>query len=356
MIKLNKGYKYRFYPTEEQKQQIQLNFNANRYIWNQFLAIKSFNYKEFARKMGFSEMCLILTMAKKSEEWLCESDSTSLQQTLRQLDDSYKRFFKGLVKYPNFKSKRNLKESYTTKPNIKDKAVKIPKLGEIKIELSRELSVDKIGLCTISKDLDRYYISFNVEVSCKNKFIKTGEKIGIDVGIKSFATISTGEQFQIPKKLWKIESRISFLQRKLSKRIKGSSNYEKLKKAINKLNFQLANIRKDFQHKLSTDLVKRFDVIAIEDLNVKGMMKNRKLARAIGRVSFYSFFNMLKYKCIEHEKELKILNRWFPSSKTCSCCGNYKADLKLSDRVYKCECGLELDRDLNASRNILANA
>ncbi|MGL4988195.1 MAG: RNA-guided endonuclease InsQ/TnpB family protein [Cetobacterium sp.] len=353
---MNKGYKYRFYPTEEQIEQIDKNLNGNRYVWNQFLAIREFRYKEFKLKMNFASMCLLLTVAKESDEWLKETDSKSLQQTLRQLDESYRRFFKGVAKYPKFKSKRNLKESYTTKPIIEENAIKIPKLGVINIELSRQLKVDKIGLCTLSKEVDRYYISFNVEVSTLNKYSKTGGEIGIDVGIKTFATISTGEQFQIPKKIWKIESRIAVLQRRLSKRVKGSCNYLKLKKAINKLYFQLSNIRKDFQHKLSTDLVKRFDVIAVEDLNVKGMMKNRKLARAIGRVSFYSFFNMLKYKCTEHGKELKILNRWFPSSKTCSCCGNYKVDLKLSDRTYKCDCGLEIDRDLNASINILANA
>ncbi|MGL4904314.1 MAG: RNA-guided endonuclease InsQ/TnpB family protein [Cetobacterium sp.] len=352
---MNKGYKFRIYPTEEQKEKIEKNLNASRYIWNQFLALREFRYKNFEKKMNFASMCLILTEAKKAEEWLNEVDSISLQQTLRQLDDSYKRFFKGLSKFPHFKLKRNSKESYTTKPNVKDGCVKLPKLGIIKIELSRDLKVDKIGMCTISKGIDRYYISFNVEVTSK-KYPKTGNKIGIDVGIKTFATISTGEQFVIPKKIWKIENRIAFLQRKLSKRVKGSSNYLKLKKAINKLYFQLANIRKDFQHKLSTNLVKKFDVIAIEDLNVKGMMKNRKLSRAIGRASFNSFFSMLKYKCREHDKDLKVLDRWFPSSKTCSCCGNYKADLKLSDRVYKCECGLEIDRDLNASINILANA
>ncbi|MGL4989355.1 MAG: RNA-guided endonuclease TnpB family protein, partial [Cetobacterium sp.] len=261
---MNKGYKYRFYPTENQRKQIQKNINANRYIWNQFLAIREFRHKEFKAKMNFANMCSLLTIAKKSDEWLSESDSTALQQTLKQLDESYKRFFKGLTGCPKFKSKRNLKESYTTKPSIKDKIIKIRKLGEIKIKFSRELNVDKIGFCTISKELDRYYISFNVEVT-NEKHPKTGEKIGIDVGIKAFATISTGEQFLIPKKIWKIENRISFLQKKLSKRIKGSFNYLKVKKAINKLHFQLSNIRKDFQHKLSTNLVKRFDVIAIED-------------------------------------------------------------------------------------------
>ena len=351
---MQKGYKYRFYPTEEQRESIEKTLNGMRYVWNGFLALRESKYKEFGVKMNYGAMNKVLTEVKKCDEWLKECDSIALQQTLRQLDDSYKRFFKGIAKYPRFKSKKNSKNSYTTKPNIKeDSPIKIPKLGEISIRWSRELNVDKIGMCTISKEDNRYFISFNVEVTTIDKWGKTGESIGIDVGLKTFAFCSTGEEFRIPKKLWAIESRIGKLQRKLSRRKKGGANYNKLKSHINKLHSKLSNVRKDFQHKLSTDLVKRYDVIAVEDLNVKGMMENKHLARAIGRASFDSFFNMLKYKCEEHDKKFKKVNAQY-TSQTCFVCGHTEKSNRKTQAEFKCmNCGHEDHADLNASKNIL---
>lgn len=351
--KVNRGYKYRFYPTEEQKQQIEINLNCQRYVWNGFLALKEFRYKEFGESLTYNKMSSILTKIKECETWLKNADKWVLQQCLRQLDRAFQRFYKKIGKFPRFKSKRNLKDSYETKPNIKADRVIIPKLGELNIYYSRPLKVEKIGMCTISKKNNKYYISFNVIVS-KNKYSKTGKRVGIDLGLKTFAYTSDNEQYFIPKKIWALEKRLQKQQRKLSKKKNRDSNrYKKLKKYISGLHEKIANIRNDFQHKLSTKLVKQYDYIAIEDLNVKGMMSNRKLARAIGKCSFYNFRVLLEYKCKEHDKELIVINRWFPSSKTCSCCGGYKVDLKLSDRTYKCsECGAVIDRDLNASINI----
>lgn len=351
---MNKGYKYRFYPTKEQKQQIEINLNCQRYIWNGFLALKEFRYKEFGDSLSYSYMDKTLTKIKECENWLKQADKWVLQQCLRQLDTAFQRFYKKIGKFPRFKSKRNPKDSYTTKPVFrKDGSFTIPKLGILDINWSRPLDVDKIGMCTISKKNDKYYISFNVVVS-KTKYNKTGKKVGIDLGLKTFAFTSDNEQYFIPKKIWVLERRLGKQQRKLSKKKnKNSNRYIRLKRYIANLHERMSNIRNDFQHKLTTMLVKSYDYIAIEDLNVKGMMSNRKLARAIGRCSFYNFRVLLEYKCKEHDKELMVINRWFPSSKTCSCCGSIKNDLKLSDRIYKCdECGATIDRDYNASINI----
>lgn len=351
---MNKGYKYRFYPTEEQKQQIEINLNCQRYVWNGFLALKEFKYKEFNENVSLKIMDKTLTEIKKCDDWLQKSDKWVLQQCLRQLDIAFQRFYKKIGNFPRFKSKRNTKDSYTTKPVFrKDGSFTIPKLGVLNINMSRPLDVEKIGMCTISKKNDKYYISFNVVVS-KTKCNKTGKKVGIDLGLKTFAFTSDNKQYFIPKKIWALETRLKKQQRKLSKKNnRNSKRYQRQKRYVANLHEKIANIRNDFQHKLSTKLVKEYDYIAIEDLNVKGMMSNRKLARAIGRCSFYQFRMFLEYKCREHDKELFIINRWFPSSKTCSHCGSIKNDLKLSDRIYKCdECGTVIDRDYNASINI----
>ena len=353
MIKINKGYRYRFYPTDEQKQQIEINLNCQRYVWNGFLALKEFRYKEFKESMSYNKMSARLTQIKKCDDFLQKADKWVLQQCLRQLDDSFNRFYKKIGKYPKFKSKRNTKDSYTTVPSIKEDFIKIPKIGELNIKYSRRLEVDKVGMCTISKKNNKYYISFNVIVT-KTKYNKTGKDVGIDLGLKTFAYTSDNEQFNIPKKLWSLESRLEKQQRKLSKKpSRDSKRYNTQKLYVAELHERIANLRNDFQHKLSTNLVKRYDRISIEDLNIKGMMSNRRLSRAIGRCSFYQFRTFLEYKCKEHDKELLVINRWFPSSKTCSCCGNIKEDLTLKDRVYKCNnCGTVLDRYYNASINI----
>ena len=354
MIEINKGYKYRFYPTDEQKQQIEINLNCQRYVWNGFLALKEFRYKEFKESISLSAMDKTLTEIKRAEEWLQKADKWVLQQCLRQLDTSFQRFYKKIGKFPRFKSKRNTKDSYTTKAVFrKDNSFSIPKLGVLNLNYSRPLDVEKIGMCTISKKNNKYYISFNVIVS-KNKYNKTGKKVGVDLGLKTFAYTSDNEQYSLPRRIWALESRLEKQQRKLSKkRDRDSKRYQKQKRYVANLHERIVNIRNDFQHKLTTELVRRYDYIAVEDLNIKGMMSNRKLARAIGRCSFYQFRTFLEYKCKEHDKELKVIDRWFASSKTCSSCGCHKADLKLSDRTYKCtECGTEIDRDFNASINI----
>ena len=349
-----KGYKYRIFPTKEQCEQIDKTISCCRYVWNGFLALKEFRYKEFGSKLSFKEMSRILTQIKKTDTFLAEVDSTALQQTLKQLDNTFSMFFKGHCKYPRFKSKKNPKDSYkSTNIKIKDDKIYIPKVGFVDYSNSREIN-GRILSGVISKSpTNKYYVSFTVDENTKHLPI-IDKDVGVDLGLKTFAYCSDGFEIKSLKTMWKYSDRLKKLQRKLSKKPKKyTKNYEKLRLQIARLHERIANIRKDFLHKLSTKLIKENQFIFLEDLNVKGMSKNKKLSKAILDCGFGYFVQMLKTKGIMYGRTVWHIDRWFPSSKTCSCCGNYKSDLKLSDRVYKCECGLEIDRDYNASINIL---
>lgn len=349
-----KGYKYRIYPNLEQVAIINMNISCCRYIWNGFLALKEFRYKEFREKINYAKMCSILTQIKKTDIFLTEADSTALQQTLKQLDNTFKIFFKGHCKFPRFKSRKNPKDSYkTTNAKIKEEKIYIPKVGLVEYSNSRDIK-GRILSAVISKSAtNKYYVSFTVDENSEH-LPKIEKEVGVDLGLKTFAYTSDNEQYFSPKPMWKYSARLKKLQRKLSKKPnKKSKNYEKLRLQIAKLHERIANIRNDFLHKLSTKLIRENQSIFLEDLNVKGMTKNRKLAKAILDCGFGCFVQMLKTKALMYGRTVLQIDRWFPSSKTCSCCGNYKVDLKLSDRVYKCDCGLEIDRDYNASINIL---
>lgn len=352
MIKI-KGYKYRIYPNEEQKRIIDNTTFCCRYVWNGFLALKMFKYKEFGEKLSFKDMSALLTEIKKSDTFLKESDSTALQQTLRQLDETYKRFFKGLCKYPKFKSKKNPKDSYkSTTVKIKEDKLLIPKVGLVEVAWSRKFT-GRIISATISKTpTNKYFISITVEESSEH-LPKIYKEIGIDVGLKTFAVCSDGREYKAPKPLWKYIKRLKFLQRKLSKRNKQSKNYLKMKLKIAELHERIVNIRKDFQHKLSTKLIRENQSIYLEDINFNNWMKNKKWAKVVADNSFYSFINMLEYKARKYGRTIQKVDKFFPSSQLCSCCGN-RQKMSIDKRIYKCECGLEIDRDLNASINILA--
>lgn len=349
-----RGYKYRIYPNKEQIETIDKTISCCRYVWNGFLALKEFKYKTFNEKMNYVKMCSILTQVKKTDIFLTEVDSTALQQTLKQLDNTFSMFFKGHCKFPRFKSRKNPKDSYkSTAIKIKDEKIYIPKVGLVEYSNSRDIK-GRILSAVISKSAtNKYYVSFTVDESSEH-LPKIEKEIGIDLGLKTFAFTSDNEQYFAPKSLWKYYARLKKLQRKLSKKPnKKSKNYEKLRLQIAKIHEKITNIRNDFLHKLSTKLIKENQFIFLEDLNVKGMSKNKRLAKAILDCGFGYFIQMLKTKALMYCRTVLQIDRWFPSSKTCSCCGSYKVDLKLSDRVYRCDCGVEMDRDYNASINIL---
>lgn len=347
-----KGYKYRIYPTDEQKKTIDNTTSCCRYIWNGFLALKEFRYKEFGDRLSFKDMSSILTDVKKADSFLKEADSTALQQTLKQLDETYKRFFKGLCKYPKFKSRKNPKDSYkSTTVKIKDDKVLIPKVGLVEVAWSRRFTGRAMS-ATISKtSTNKYFISFTVDETTEH-LPKIDNEIGIDVGLKTFAVCSDGIEYKSPKPLWKHIKRLKLLQRKLSKRNKQGKNYLKIKLKITQLHERIVNIRKDFQHKLSTKLIRENQSIYLEDINFSNWMKNKKWAKVVADNSFYSFISMLEYKAKMYGRNIQKVDKFFPSSQLCSCCGS-RQKLTLRDRLYKCECGLKIDRDYNASINIL---
>lgn len=350
-----KGYKFEIFPNDEQKHQIDITISCNRYVWNGFLALKEFRYNEFGESMNYNTMSKLLTEIKKADDFLQEVDSTSLQQTLRQLENTFKMFFRKVCKYPRFKSKKNPKNSYKSiGVKIKDNQIVIPRVGKVYYAKSRDVN-GRILSATISKTpTNKYFVSFTVDEDVKH-LPKTDKEVGIDLGLKSFAVCSDGFEVKAPKPLWKYSARLKKQQRRLSKMPnKHTKNYEKQRLKVAKLHERISNIRKDFLHKLSTKLIQENQLICLEDLNVEGMTKNHKLAKAILDCGFGVFIQMLKTKALMYGREVVQVGRWYASSKICNCCGHIKSDLKLSDRIYHCEeCGTIIDRDLNASINIL---
>ena len=360
----NKGYKIRIYPNDKQKHIINNNIGSARFVFNHFLNMKIEKYKENKESFNYNLCSAELTKMKKFEEysWLKLSDSTSLQQSLKDLDMAYSKFFSGIKKgkdvgFPKFKSKRKSKLSYRIAMNITiiNNTIKLPKIGILKSYHSFDLSkIEKINNATISKSRSgKYFISLSCEVDVKVKH-STNKKVGVDLGIKELATLSDGMVISNPKYYRKYEEKLAKKQRKFSKMKIGSKNREKQRIKVAKLHEKIYNCRVDYIHKFTHQLVFNYDTIVIEDLNISGMIKNHKLSKSIADASFSELRRQLEYKCSWYEKELIIINRFYPSSKTCSNCGNIKSDLKLSDREYICdECGFVIDRDLNASINIL---
>ncbi len=354
-MKKIKGYKYRIYPNLEQIAIINKTISCCRYTWNGFLALKEFRYKEFGEKLNYTKMSSILTQIKKTDTFLTEVDSTALQQTLKQLDNTFTMFFKGHCKFPRFKSKKNPRDSYkSTTIKIKDGKIYIPKVGFVEYSNSRDIKGRVLSAVVSKSATNKYYVSFTVDESSE-QLPRIEKEVGVDLGLKIFAFTSDNEKYFAPKPLWKYTARLKKLQRKLSKKpSRASKNYEKLRLQIATLHERITNIRNDFLHKLTTKLIRENQSIYLEDLNVKGMSKNKKLAKAILDCGFGYFVQMLKTKGIMYGRTIHQIDRWFPSSKTCSCCGYYKADLKLTDRVFECpSCDNSVDRDYNASINIL---
>lgn len=293
---------------------------------------------------------------KTIKSWLYEVSKYSPQQSLRNLDEAYKRIFKVKEsKYPKFK-KKNDKDSFYLEGNIitNNNKIKVPKFGWLKC--SEILPNCGIKNVVISKTANQWFVSFKIPFE-SNMCNKTNTIIGIDLGIKTLAVLSDGKTFEAVKAYKKNKRKLKLLQRKISKKVKGSNNRKKASIRLAKLHYRIANIRKDSIHKLTTYLSKNHAECVIEDLNVKGMSKNHKLASAILDGGFYEFRRQMEYKCKWYRSKLTIVDRYYPSSKTCSYCDNIKKELKLSERRYHCDnCGLNIDRDLNAAINLSKKA
>jgi putative transposase len=353
-----KSFKFRIYPNKKQEILLAKHFGANRFVFNYYLNKRKESYLgEDKKSLNYYDNANDLTQLKKDENyiWLKEINSQSLQSGLRNLDTAYNKFFRKQTKFPRFKLKYD-RQSFKIPQNvlIVNNKLTIPKFKEgIKINLYREIE-GKIIFATISKSTtENYYVSLTCEVKYQ-PYKKTNSKVGIDTGIKDLAILSDGTTYKNIKTLKNNLKKLKFEQRQLSKKIKGSSSRNKQRKNLTKIHEKITNVRKDYLHKVSTEIIKSHDVICIEDLAVKNIMKNHKLAQAMSDVSLGTFYSMLKYKADWNDKIIVKIDRFFPSSKMCSNCGWINQDLTLNIREWTCSsCGEKHDRDFNASKNIL---
>lgn len=356
---MKKGVRFRIYPNKKQKILIDKTFGCCRFIYNQGLSLRHDAY-ENGEKIGYNQTSKMLTELKTQEEFsfLKEVDAVALQQSLRNLDKSFTNFFAKRGNYPKFKSKHNSYQSYRTtnqsnKVRIVGRKIKLPKVGYVKIKQSMEIG--HINNATIEKTpTDKYYVVLNVDFEPEVKF-NNGGAVGIDVGIKNFYSDSNGNTVDNPKYLEKSMRKLKREQRSLSRKQKGSNNRNKQRIKVAKIYEKITDQRNDFLQKQSTMLVRENQTICIEDLNIKGMMDNHKLAQAISSVAWGKFMAMLKYKSIWYGNDLIQISAMYPSSQTCFNCG-YKNKLvkNLSIRTWICpNCNIRHDRDINAAKNIL---
>ena len=360
------SYKFRLYPNSHQAAQIQRTFGCCRFVFNRYLALRKMEWEQNRRSMNYYNCSADLTLLKRDANfsWLQEADATALQSSLRDLDTAFQNFFHGLkshhpVGYPKFKKKSFSRKSYKAKRVDENIAVvgnklKLPKLGLVKCRISKEVR-GRILSATVSQNpAGNYYVSLCCTDVPVTSLPATGKTCGVDLGIKDLAIVSDGRVFPNHKYLRKSGVKLERLQRSLSRKKKDSRRYIETKRRIAKLHEHIANQRNDTIHKATTELIRNYDIICMEDLNTSGMLKNHKLAMDVADASMGEFRRQITYKAEHYGRKVVFIDRFYPSSQTCSHCGIQSPITKdLSVREWTCpHCGATLSRDLNAATNI----
>src|SRR6266487_104663 len=351
-----KAFRYRLYPTAEQEQALAIQFGHARFIWNWALALRKAAYKETGKGIGYYELKRQATALKyqAETEWLKEADSQVIQAKIQDLERAYKNFFQRRARFPRFKNKRDGQSiRYPQRFKFDEDSTFLPKVGWVKTKFHRPLEGRPKNITVSRTKTGKYFVSIQCEVEMVDPPARGGE-IGIDLGVKSFLATSEGWKRNNPRYLQQAEKKLKRLHSQLSHRVKGSAGREKARILLARQHEKVANQRRDFLQKLSTELVGRYGLIGMEDLNVRGMLKNRRLAKAIAATGWGAFRRMLEYKGAWYGSCLHKVDRFFPSSKTCNRCGHVLDELPLSVREWQCPiCGAVHDRDINSAINIL---
>lgn len=373
-----KGFKIRIYPTKEQEEKLWQHIGACRYIWNYMLALQEKNYQDGGKYIGTFSMINLLKPLKNDgeHEWLYNISNTSLQIVCGDLNKAYTTFFKKGSNHPKFKLRKKAKPSYPVRSEavwFNTRCVQIEKVGKVRYNTDYKFPIGKgngkFSNAHISFDGFKWFLSFGME--CENQAPElTDKSMGIDLGVKELATVAVGDDELVfhninkSKKMRDLNKRIVRLQRSISRKYETNrtgkvynktKNIERAELKLRKLKNRQSNIRQNYLHQVTHKLVSLLPYrVVMEDLNVQGMMKNRHLSKVVQEQCFYEFIRQMQYKCVWNGIEFIQVDRFYPSSKTCSCCGSIKRDLKLSDRIFQCtDCGHTIDRDYNAAINLM---
>lgn len=359
-MKILKAFKYRLYPTAKQQTLLNKTFGCVRVVWNHNVEV----FNKYDKNYEIQEHPLTSTKLRQKFEWMKEVSAAALQQKEMDFKTFKKNYFskdrKKKLGRPAFKN-RDSRQSFrlpNQKFTLNDNTIRLEKIGKVRCMIDRAVPEGcKFISVTVSKNkIGQFFASVLVEIEAIAK-PKTGKSIGLDVGIKTFLSGSDGFTVENPKFFRESQAELKHAQRHLSRKVKGSRRFKKARFNVAKIHNKISNQRKHFIQTLTAKLIREYDFIAIEDLHVAGMVKNRRLAKSISDAAFANFYATLSYKAAWYGREVVKVDRWFASSKTCSCCGWKNEELTLSDRTFRCKvCGLEKDRDLNAAKNILQQA
>lgn len=356
-MKINKTFKYRIYPTKEQEILFSKHFGCKRFVYNYFLNLRKTEYETNKKSLNYFDTAKLLTELKHTDDhnWLTEVNAQSIQAAIRDLDVAYNRMFKGLGGYPNFKRKFD-KESFKVPQGIQycESELWLPKFKEpIKVREDRPLT-GKILFATVSKSkTNKYFVAITVETEQK-LFKPNKNEVGIDLGLTTLATLSNGKTFENIRTTKKYEKELTYQQRQLSKKIKGSNNRNKQRIKVAKVHENIVNTRLNHLHQITTSIIRENQTICVEGLTVSNLIQNHCLAKGIADVSWGEFLRQLKYKSEWYGRELVSIDTFFPSTKMCRHCGHVNRTVELKDRSWDCpNCGKHINRDYNASINIL---